>query len=254
MASASPPGSPYRKQAGKLGWGMPSSGTRAAASPVTPEKAAGIFTFPTGMTPAQQGLGTGSELLPAPSPGWSCPCLLNWFCSVSAGTGPVTGMENTVQGHNPTAPRSNAEGKPTLLTTVGKRKINPKEVGNSTIPVQSDSNSSHGGDPDLVPPLIPLLSCPIPTLGPEAGQGEALRLSRLISYNCLSTFLANTSNITIITLLCFPSFSYGLEKKYLGKYFLSACCLAGEYAKRILSYCSWHGMGLGGMGRDSVWG
>lgn len=140
---------------------MPSSGTRAAASPVTPEKAARIFTFPTGMTPAPQGLGT--ELLPALSWGWSCPRLLNWFCSVSAGTGPVTGMENTVQGHNPTAPRNNAGGKPTLLTTgstVGKSKINPKQLRNSTIPVQSGSNSSRGGNHDLVPipdptPLLP---------------------------------------------------------------------------------------------------
>lgn len=139
---------------------MPISGTRAAASPVTPEKAARIFTFPTGLTPAPQGLGT--ELLPAPSRGWSWPRLLNWFCCVSAGTGPVTGMENTVQGHNPTAPRNNAGGKPTLLTTgstVGKSKINPKRAGNSTIPVQSGSNSSRGGDSDLVltPDPTPLL-------------------------------------------------------------------------------------------------
>lgn len=106
MASASPPGSPYRKQAGKLGCGMPSPGTRAAASPVTPEKAAWIFTFPAGMIPDQHGLGAASELLPAPCPGWSCPCLLSWFCSVPAGTGPVTGMENTLQGHGPTALRN----------------------------------------------------------------------------------------------------------------------------------------------------
>lgn len=151
MASASPPGSPYRKQAGKLGRGMPSSGTRAAAAPLIPKKAAWIFTFPAGTTPAPQGLGT--ELLPAPSRG--CLCLLNWFCSVSAGTGPVTGMENTLQGHDPTAPRNNAGGKPTLLTTgstAGKSQINPKQVGSSTIPAQSGSNSSHGGDPELVPP------------------------------------------------------------------------------------------------------
>lgn len=145
-----------------LAVGCPALAQRAAASPGTPEKAAGIFTFPTGMIPAQQGLGTASELLPAPSPGCSCPCLLNWFCSVPAGTGPVTGMENTVQGHNPTAPRNNTEGKPTLLTTGGKSKINPKQVGNSTIPVQSGPNSSHGGDPDLVPALIPTPLLPHP--------------------------------------------------------------------------------------------
>lgn len=87
---------------------------KAAAPPVTPEKAAWIFSFPAGMAPARQGLGT--ELLPAPSQGCSCPCLLNWFCSVSVGTGPVTGLENTVQGHNPTALRNNTEGKATLLT------------------------------------------------------------------------------------------------------------------------------------------
>lgn len=65
MASASPPGSPYGKQAGKLGCGMPSSGTRAAAAPVTPEKAARIFTSPTENEEIPQGL--GRELLPAPS-------------------------------------------------------------------------------------------------------------------------------------------------------------------------------------------
>lgn len=78
----------------------------------------------------------------------------------------MTGMENTVQGHNPTALGNNTEGKATSLTE-GKSKINPNKwvTAQLTVPGQSGSNSSHGGDPDFVPPLIPLLSCPIPTTG-----------------------------------------------------------------------------------------
>jgi len=66
----------------------------------------------------------------------------------------------------------------------------------------------------------------------QALEDRSLRLACLL-------FSASISSIKTVTLLpvCLPPFAHGWVKM-LGKYCLSACCLAGGHAKGTLGACS----------------